>query len=537
MPHLSPQQKQFVLRECEGLTGRDRTVKLKELSMRLGCHLSSLYRLLPAADDRLRRADRGEERCPIPKTALRKMLALAAAKDFSANETIEAAELNGWIEIGAISEATFNRRLAKRQLSKQQRKKWIKPYTRFEERFSNERHYVDITGFPDYFVEPDGSIGYESALQASKNRPGNRQPRLQLFWIVDGYSRAQFGAFYVGKNALNWIDFLIRAWSSKENPYAFPFQGRPHDLYSDMEKIFFTELMTRFLKAMDVRYHHHEPGNSRAKGKVERPIGIVQKWLRHAFSLKDKLSLQEANDYLQGELLYKVNGRVHSTTHQDPMGRWRAGFPPQHAIRLMPDERITQRYFYTQDQRVIQGDLTVQLFGKKWQLPRKVPFINWSGQPVPVFYHPGEDLKAIYVVIDDIEYEIAHATPVVQAAGTYRKIEKSQQEKLLEELGAVDLSDIDMGGYRQRYATKTFLPVAGEELDIEALHLPRRVVSKLSLIQRLQADQIISIPPSPSEKAYLDSLHADGQEVYEDQLDDLIDALSGPLELGLQAAS
>ncbi len=536
MPHLSPDQKDHIVRECGGLTGRERTRMVRELSVKYNCHTSTIYRALPRASGP-RRADHGTERCDVSEEAYMKMLALSTTRDLSGDEVIELAENSGWIKRGSVSVPTWNRWLKRRQLSKRQRERFIKPYVRFEESFSNERHYIDITGFPDYFVEPDGSIGFESTLSVSKNRAGNRKPRLQLFWLTDGHSRTQFARFFQGKNTLNWVEFLVEAWGVKEDPYTFPFQGRPRQLYSDMESIFFTPLMKRFLSAMDVRYQHHVPGNSRAKGKVERPIGVAQNWLRHSFGLIKKPTLTQANAHLQ-DLLYKINGRVHRTTHQRPLERWQGGFPSDHAIRLMPDERVSARFFYTSVNRVIQGDLTVQLSGLKWQLPRKAPFTNWSGQSVPVFYHPGEGLRSIFVVLDEVEYEVEHSTPVPEVAGTFRKIPATDQEKLLEELEEVDLSDAQVGGHKERYARRTFLPAPGEELDVESLQLPRRALPRIQLIQRLQALGLVCVPPSPSEKECLDALYAEDAQVFEEDLDRIIEELSGgSSQFRVQAAS
>lgn len=503
--------------------------------MQYDVHPSSIYRTLPD-EGRRRRLDRGAEKVEVPGQVLQKMLHLAVVKDLSGPEVIEAAILSSWIEPGAISVPTWNRYLAHRQMSRAQRDRHIEPFRRFEEAYSNQRHYVDITGFPDYFVEADGSIGYESTLSTSKNRPGNRKPRLQLFWLVDGHSRTQYGRFYYSKNTLNWLDFLIKAWTPKADPYGYPFQGRPDNVYSDKESIWFTPIMQRFLAAMEVHFHHHMPGESQAKGKVERAIGVVETWLRHAFSNMEKVTLQQANVFLD-DLLYKINGRLHGTTRQDPLSRWRTGLAGRN-IRLMPDAEVSERFFYTQDMRLIQGDMTVRIGGKAWQLPRRAPFLNYGGETVPVFYHPGATaLRSIFVVIEDVEYEIEHATPLADAAGEYRQLPQTAQERLREQLEAVDVSDLQVGGFREMYAQRAFLPAQGEELDLEALALPRRALGRLQLVERLQGEGVIAAPPSAPDKAYIDALYAKDGQVYEDDLPRIIHDLGGGQSYRAAAAS
>ena len=161
MPHLSPDQKELIRRECGGLTGRERTRAIRELASRLNCHTTSIYRALEGEEARQRRADRGRRRCDVSIDVLQKLFALSA-RDLSATEVLDLAELNGWIEPGSIAEPTYNRYLTQERMSKQQRQQWVKPFRFFEEKASNDRHFLDITQYEDYFVEPDGSIGYET---------------------------------------------------------------------------------------------------------------------------------------------------------------------------------------------------------------------------------------------------------------------------------------------------------------------------------------------------------------------------------------
>lgn len=530
MPYLSTEHRDQIRAECRPLKGAERTERVHDWARVLGVHPSTIYRAL-GGTGRQRRADRGARRCGVSPEAWEKMMALSVAKEMSAPEVVEYAEMNGLIASGQVSPATFNRMLASERVSKSQLQRHIKPFTRFEESFSNERHYIDITGFPDYFVEPDGSIGYESSLSVSKNRAGNGKPRLYLFMLVDGYSRCQHANLYMGKSTLNWVDFCLRAWGPKDDPHTAPFQGRPLYLYSDMESIFRTAMMERFLEAMDVEYHHHVPGVSRAKGKVERVIGVVQNWIRHAFGLMagkgQKLSLTEANAFV-ADLTYKTNGRVHSQTRVEPVQRWRSGFADGHSIRVLPDASITDRFFYSSAHRQIGGDLAIQLGGMKWQLPRKEPFINFSGFTVPVFYHTGDtSIQSLYVVLDDVEYEVQREAAVPIKAGEYRAVAKTEQEQLLERLEEVDLSDLTAAGFKERYAQPDFLPAQVEELDEGTLALPRRTINKYRLISELQAEGILSVPPAPQDKAYIDSLYAGDAYVFEDQLDEIIEHLTG----------
>lgn len=502
-----PETRAEVCRSCAGLSGNELTAKIHEWAHTLSVHPSTIYRWLGSEKlKRARRADKGRRRVEVPEDMLTKMMALTVRYDMTAEDVIEHAEANGWIEPGAMSVATYNRILRQRHISRSKLntpgridRKLLKtrmkvvPHRRWEAEHSNQLHQMDLTELPRYFVEADGSIGFESPLTFGRNKKGNARPRLQLFGLVDDHSRASFARLYYGKNALNWIDFCMRAWDAKEDAPTFPFCGRPSGLYSDNDSAPKSAMFKQFLKDMDVGFGSHVVGNSAAKGKVERFLGVVKpkliSLLRVYIDRGERLVLEEANDILH-DLLYKLNYRVHSDTREKPMLRWQAGLVGP--ARMMPSPEVRERYFYDTAHPLVRPDLTIKFGGMTWQLPRREPFIAVTGETVPIFFHRGQqDLAQIIVIVDNREYPVEARIVTPDAAGEFKSLPKGKTEQLLEKVYDEDLADFQAGKgiYKERYQRLMF-PAQQEAFDEATISGPKQLLSKVELKLRLKQDGI-----------------------------------------------
>ena len=517
-----PETRNEVRQSCAMLTGQERTAKVHEWAHTLGVHPSTVYRWVEG--DRLRRsrrADKGRRRVDVPEEDLRKMTALSVRYGMQAEDVVEHAEANEWISPGALSPATYNRILRERKVNlsrltapgrmdgKQVKTRLkVTPHRRWEAPCSNYLHQIDTTELPRYFVESDGSIGFESPLTFGRNKRGNARPRLNLFVIEDDFSRAAFSRFYYGKNVLNWIDFCIRAWDAKEDSASFPFCGRPVKLYSDNDSAPKAGMFTQFITDMDVDFDAHTVGNPRAKGKVERLIGVFKAkltaLLRVYIDQGRQVTLTEANDILH-DLLYKHNYKAHSVTKEQPFIRWSAGLAGP--ARMMPSPEVRERYFYDSAIALVRGDLTIQFGGAIWQLPRREPFISVTGEKVPLYFHRGEqDLARILVLVDDREYPIETRMAAPDVAGDFKALPKGRTERYLEEIYDEDLADFQAGRvYADRYRQVIF-PAQQEAFDESRISGGAgRVLSKVQLKLRLVEDGVRFSPEA------VDAIYAEGE--------------------------
>lgn len=109
-----------------------------------------------------------------------------------------------------------------------------------------------------------------------------------IYAIVELYSRAYLVRYYApsprssnakygSENATDWWDFILYAMYEKEpvslgkTSYTIPIFGRPSIIYSDKGSGLIA--LREFFSRMGIRFETHMPGNSRAKGTVERRIG------------------------------------------------------------------------------------------------------------------------------------------------------------------------------------------------------------------------------------------------------------------------
>lgn len=532
MPRYGKETKNEVRQSVAGLQGVERTARVHEWAMVLNVAPSTVYRWLETGrSTRLPRTDRGTRK--IDQEIVQKMAALTVRYDFTGEEVIEQAELNGWIEAGSLSPATYNRYLTgmgvarknlltpgkpgERSLLKNRLKRV--PHRRWQAAASNDLHQIDVTELPRYYVSPDGSIGFESALTLGRNKRGNAQPRLQLFGLVDDFSRVAYANFYYGKNTLNWIDFCMRSWDTKEDSGRFPFCGRPRDLYSDNDSAPKSGMFTQFIKDLDVKFSAHLVGNPKAKGKIERRLGDlaqrVTRLLRVCIDRGVQVTLAEANELLMDQI-YKVNFREHSVTGEKPMLRWLAGMAG--AARMLPSPELRERYFYDSTRAVVNSDLTIRFGGQAWQLPRKEPFVTLasSGARIDVYWHRGQtELARILVVVDSREYAIEERAAVADPAGDIRSLPKGRTEELLQQIYEDELADFTLQkANRDRYA-HLMMPAAQEAFDDERVSGPKRLLSPIQLKLRLAADGV------PFEGDVVDRLYAERGEVLESEYEEI----------------
>lgn len=531
MPRYGNETKEEVRRSVAGLQGQERTARIHEWAMTLTVDVTTVYRWLERGrTSRLPRADRGSRK--FSQELIQRLAALTVRYDFTAEEVVEQAELNGWIEAGSLSPATYNRWLTGMGISrgnllipgkpdKNQLKNRLKrvPHRRFEAAASNDLHQVDVTELPRYYVQPDGSIGFESALTLGKNKRGNSQPRLQLFGLVDDHSRVSYARFYYGKNTLNWIDFCMLAWDQKPDHNRFPFCGRPRRMYSDNDSAPKSGMFTQFIKDLDVEFNAHLVGNPKAKGKIERRLGDLAarmtRLLRVCLDKGITVTLAEANELLHDQL-YKINFREHSTTGEKPMLRWLNGMSD--AARMLPSPELRERYFYDSARAVVNSDLTIRFGGQAWQLPRKEPFVTLasSGARIDIYWHRGQkDLQRILVVVDNREYAIEERAAVADPAGDIRSLPKGRTEELLQQIYEDELADFTLQkANRDRYA-HLMMPAAQEAFDDERVSGPKRLLSPIQLKLRLAADGV------PFEGDVVDRLYAERGEVLESEYEEI----------------
>jgi len=472
----------------------------KKLARDFNVDISRIYHytkdLRPERD---KRADAGSRKA-INEDDYKTLAKLTLDYDFAATTLVRKGSLNG-IDFKA---ATFRRYLRDDRMSRKDLKLDLEPWRHWEAKYSNELHQMDTTVAQQFYLDDDGSFGYEKAWSVNKNRPGNRKPRLTLAQIKDDKSRVIYAEFISGNNTLAWMKFLYRGWRKKSG--AFPFYGLPDKLYSDNDSVVKS---TKFIYAMhrlQVEVITHMPGKSRAKGKVESGFKILQEFEKITKIIKFK-SIEEANGYLWNELLY-WNNHDHGSTDEIPFVRWLANLDG--APRMVPDQQLYETLYLNFDKGLIYNNITIRKFGKTFQLPRKKPFINYVQQMVDIAWHPENEDK-IWLILDNKDYEIDYAPVDVHEAGEFRAVQTPDYLKFRQQVKETDISHFDITLQETEFPDYQ-VPEGKVFKDGQARPIDP-MVSKFVAIGMLQDEDLFSKPVTPTQDDLLEQLFAGRPEI------------------------
>lgn len=491
------------------LSGGSFRAVAKELSAAYQVDISRIYHYTKdLRPDRKKRIDAGERKA-INQEDYVTLAKLTTEYDFAATTLERKARLNG-IDVNA---ATFRRYLREDRLSRKDLKKDLSPWRHWEAKYSNQLHQLDTTVAQQFYLDDDGSFGYEKAWSVNKNRPGNRKPRLTLAQLKDDKSRVIYAEFILGNNTLAWMKFLYRAWKKKNG--AFPFYGLPQVIYSDNDSVVKSEKFIYAMHRLGVKIEVHLPGKSRAKGKVENGFKILQEFEKITQIVKFK-SIEEANNHLWNELLY-WNNKEHGSTGEAPFVRWLANLDG--APRMVPDQQLYETLYLNFDKRKINNDITINIFGKPFQLPRKKPFISYIQQLVDIAWHPENENK-IWVILDNKDYEIDYAPVDVHEAGEFRAVQTPDYLKFREQVQEKDISHFDITLQETEFPDyqvpegKVFEDQQGKVID--------PLVSKFVAIGMLQDEDLFSKPLTPAQDDLLEQLFAARPEIPRSEVESFI---------------
>lgn len=523
------------IKQCMfGLDNGSARAMAKQLAGKYKVAASTIYNYSrDVRPDRKERADKGKIKC-VSKDDLDKLLIHTVKYDFAASHLSDVAEANG-VEINS---ASYNRILRKQRLSRKDLKKNLKPWQPWEAKYPNLLHQIDSTISQQFYLDDDGSIGYEPPIKRNKNKAGNRKPRLHLIAVIDDHSRALYARFTLGNHTSAWMDTLFYTWSRKEN-LTFPFYGIPKMLYSDNDSVIKSGKFKKAMKKLGVVLFSHEVGNSRAKGKVERAIGIIQEFEKIT-KIKRFKSLDEANEALLDWLIGK-NSKKHSTIKEAPFARWLR--VDKEKLRNTPSEEIFNLLHLSSDMRLVHGDLSVRIFGKSFYLPRKVPFINYVAKKIEVCWYPREE-ERIFVIIEDKEYEVNFIDKPMLGTGQASIASQAELPEHLikrQEIEEKENPDWIYTGYNEEKYGKQWMPKEGQEFDESRItnDTPaiKHKLSKNEFKLLLQKGFLIETPPTFSESAFIDELFGENDRLEERYLEDIATRLrNGDMEVAHRQA-
>jgi transposase len=221
------------------------------------------------------------------------------------------------------------------------------------------------------------------------------------FTAILSYSRLRFLTFVKRTDAVSLIGCLLAAFEA--------FGGLPRAVLTDRMKTVLLDMETgvphwhpRFqelMSALQISPRVCKPYTPQTKGKVERSIRVVKEAFWPGIRFVDLADLRrQATGWCEA-----LNGRVHQTTHERPLDRWR-----EEPLRPVPQGWAWERF--TAEERVVSWDGFVSYDGVLYGLPSHLGAVTLAGRRIQVTaWH---DLLRVY-----FQGQLALSTPLRWQSG------------------------------------------------------------------------------------------------------------------------
>lgn len=533
-----------------GLTGPQAAAEAQRLSSFYGCSLDRVYSLSrEVRPARRTRADKGKRAVSIfENDTLRHAAELVTRSNLTPELALEMAELSAGVGV-AVSLATFRRQLRDYGLNRKRMRSRRRAFRPFEADSPMDIYQFDVSGVKERWVDVRTRRLFQvTALEDSKNHPYSHPTRVKLwkFSLLDDCSRRRFVRFVAcaKPNSTHCIEFLLEAFRE---------MGVPRMFYTDRDAIIVGERMARAAQILNrlfeedggFRMEQHRAGNPQATGKVERTHQVVEQYepllgLYEEAVGEAGATLDRLNDFAR-EICDRLNWRVHRRTGEAPMLRWQRASTAQR----IPPPAVLDAIFTADEFTVpVSPDVTVAFEGKRYQLPRRseFPFVEYAaaGRKVKVIRMQGAD--TFFVAQEDgsvIEIEMVEARP--DSAGEYKSLPETKRERAIKDLDASAnerkrrhkeagtralVPGVDAPFKREGQRPSQF-PKPRKEADparlaeiapAAAAFVEGRPLNFWQAIQQFQQEGYFTNPISDADKAWLQTLFADREEVKDTEI-------------------
>lgn len=277
---------------------------IRELADKRGWSLPTTYRKLASEgyrSGRKRRIDSGQTR--LKENDLERLAGyLRSGVRANGKETLHIPTARSVLEANGdefkVSDSRLRRLLKEKKIDMKTRKT-PKPHIQTRSPYPNYLHQVDPSLCLLYYL-PSGKQEAIDDREAYKNKPfmqGKEKLKIWRYVLTDHYSCSVYVRYYrsAGETMENLFDFLLRAWSKKEDP-AFQFHGVPEYLLWDRGSANISGPISRAVSALGVKTETHLPGNPRGKGQVEVMNNIIECMFESRLKAEPVKSLEELND-------------------------------------------------------------------------------------------------------------------------------------------------------------------------------------------------------------------------------------------------
>ena len=348
-------------RALEAAGHGERSKAAKAQAERLGISVPTLYRKLEAAglyrSGRKRRADAGAIRKEGVSDEQIKLIAamMLTSKrntghvEMSAEDAIARAEANGIVAPGLLTPDTLRRHLRRLKLDARAQLAPT-PHQDMASLHPNHVHQMDPSVCLQWYFEgAKGMAERDMVAVVYKNKPdelaraaGKKTKKILRYVLTDHFSGTIFVRYYheYGEKQTTAIDFLIEAWSRKEN--GNPFHGVPRILVWDQGSANTARGTEAFLDSLGVNVMPHLPHNPRAKGQVENANYIVQRSFEAGLRISPATDLDWLNEQAAKWCAWFNATKIHSRHHMTRFGCWQM-IRPEELREIRVDKATLQR--------------------------------------------------------------------------------------------------------------------------------------------------------------------------------------------------
>ncbi len=336
----------------------------------LGCSEPTFYRRLRKvgwSSDRKQRTDKGDSRvCYDELLKLSAMWAGPASRRKNGKwigtveDCISMARANGELSVD-ISPATALRLFQLHGLHRTQVSAPA-PHVQMQSLHPNHVWQIDPSVCVIYYSQRDG-VRVLDEKKFYKNKPdyvAKFTPlRVWRYVAVDHYTGAIFARYYeaAGENQEVLFRFLMDAMEPA-NP-AHVMRGVALCWIWDAGSANTSHGIQQLANALQVRHWAHTPGNSRAKGSVEKGNDIVEVRFEGRLSFTQVPTVEQLNAHLDDWLIAFNATRTHTRHGHTRYGLWQTIQSSQ--LRIRPDEATCRNLMTSRpEKRLVRGDLTVQ---------------------------------------------------------------------------------------------------------------------------------------------------------------------------------
>lgn len=255
----------------------------------------------------------------------------------------------------------------------------------------------------------DGYIGFEARYAnrlwqgdarhgiplPNPNDPGKTKMTYLFAWMDDFSRQIMYARYY-------WDEKLPRMEDSFRQ--AVLRWGIPERIYCDNGRVYIAKAFLAVVNDLDVRKIHHPPYQAWCKGKVESVMRRIKQFQEEA-RMADFGTIEELNSALNAWIHMEYHRKIHSSTGQTPIERYRQSIQKKPPRRIKDLEKFND-YFLMREHRKVDKHKRIKLQNNAYEL-KGLPI----GTTVEVRFDPF-DLSSVHIYHESKFYQKLTASKI-----------------------------------------------------------------------------------------------------------------------------